>query len=372
MYSPRRHLSRDGFTLIELLVVIAIIAVLIALLLPAVQAAREAARRAQCTNNLKQLGLAVQNYISTNNVFPASSMFLGPAYSTSTTSPGWTSWNESWTLAIMPNLEQTPIWNAYNFHLDGLTLPNTTVGYNAISSLICPSENTKIRPSAPWAPFSYRGNHGGPGVIQNWTGTIVENATTNPATWWGAAGDPNMAFFGIEGVTDGTSNTALISEKLMGVSTTGQPTLTAGSANGIRGLYNVTYSGTYNTQNANNAVAAIGACKAIPPTATDTGQQALNGGFWHAGYPWALLVNEYNHFNTPNGYSCITGTDSAAGSNVWGGTSGMITATSNHPGGVNVGFTDGSVHFIKNSIGPQTWWALGTRNQGEVISSDAY
>jgi prepilin-type N-terminal cleavage/methylation domain-containing protein/prepilin-type processing-associated H-X9-DG protein len=372
-----RSARRQGFTLIELLVVIAIIAVLIALLLPAVQAAREAARRAQCTNNLKQLGLAVHNYISVNNVFPSSSMFLGPAYTaTNTGGVGW-GWNESWTTALLPNLEQTSMFNSFNFHSDGLSVLNTTVGYSAISSLICPSETTKVRPDAPWAPLTYRGNHGGPGVIQNWTGLIVENGTNNPASWWGSAGDPNMAFFGLESVTDGSSNTALFSEKLMGVSqgavTAGAvTTITSNGPTGIRGLFTVTYAGAQNTQNPALALQGLQACQAIPTGSLDNGQIAMNGAFWHAGYPWAILVNGYTHYNTPNGMSCITASDTAAGSNIWGGTSGMITPTSLHPGGVNVGFGDGSVKFIKNSINPQTWWAIGSRNQGEVVSADAY
>ena len=105
----KRKKSWRGFTLIELLVVIAIIAVLIALLLPAVQAAREAARRAQCTNNLKQLGLSVHNYHQQQNCLPATNMFLGP-----TNDLGW-GWNASWAVFMLPNLEQSPLYNAYNF-----------------------------------------------------------------------------------------------------------------------------------------------------------------------------------------------------------------------------------------------------------------
>jgi len=360
--------SRQGFTLIELLVVIAIIAVLIALLLPAVQAAREAARRAQCVNNLKQLGLAVHNYHSVNNVLPATSMFLGPAYSTTPgVGPGW-GWNASWTTSILPGLEQSALYNSYNFHIDGLDVANTTVGYNSLAFMLCPSENVRQRPSAPWAPLSYRGNHGGPGTISNWSGTIVELGTSNPASWWGAAGDTNMAFFGFEGVTDGTSNTALFSEKLMGVATA----VTSNSPNGKRGLYSATYPGAYNTGNSTSAIAGLAACKSLPNGTADTGEITHNGFIWHAGYPWGILINGYNHFNTPNGFSCVAPDDTAGGSRIWGGTSGMITATSNHSGGVNVGMADGSVKFIKDSVAATTWWAIGTRNQGEVVSSDSY
>src|SRR5512142_788230 len=119
MRQARRSTSlRHAFTLIELLVVIAIIAVLIALLLPAVQAAREAARRAQCVNNLKQLGLAVHNYHSTHNVIPAEGIFLGAAqvgYAAGQ-GPGW-GWALSWQVSLLPNMEQMAAYNSTNFNM---------------------------------------------------------------------------------------------------------------------------------------------------------------------------------------------------------------------------------------------------------------
>jgi len=120
------------------------------------------------------------------------------------------------------------------------------------------------------------------------------------------------------------------------------------------------------------AVAAIAACKSAPGTTAENGELKRNGGFWHAGHPWCITGNGYNHFASPNGISCVSPTDTAAGSRQWGGTSGMISASSNHPGGVNVCFGDGSVKFIKDTISGPTWWALGSRNQGEVVSADAY
>ena len=116
MLSRKRLSARTGFTLIELLVVIAIIAVLIALLLPAVQAAREAARRAQCINNMKQLGLAVHNYHSTHNVIPADGVFLGAAYGPNppAASEGW-GWNASWNISLLPNMEQNPLFSRATF-----------------------------------------------------------------------------------------------------------------------------------------------------------------------------------------------------------------------------------------------------------------
>src|SRR5882757_3742434 len=113
----RRIRSRSiarGFTLIELLVVIAIIAVLIALLLPAVQAAREAARRAQCTNNLKQLGLAVHNYLSQQNTFPPLMGNISAANNITGADPNGVSWPLDWTASLLPQLEQQPLYNALN------------------------------------------------------------------------------------------------------------------------------------------------------------------------------------------------------------------------------------------------------------------
>ncbi|WP_165246734.1 DUF1559 domain-containing protein [Paludisphaera soli] len=358
---------RQAFTLIELLVVIAIIAVLIALLLPAVQAAREAARRSQCVNNLKQLALAIHNYHDANNALPAMVTFLGPAYTLTPGDPGW-GWCAGWPIAIAPNLEQQTLSNAFNFNIQSDQPQNSTVGYTAVGSLLCPSENQAQRPGSPWAPLSYHGNMGGPGVIEAWTGTIVPNYTTNPLSW-GWPGQ-NLAYFGFQSISDGTSNTALISEKLLGLS--GNPVVTPGGNNGKRGYFKVAHAG-FNLPSAtatNEALAFLNACKSAPAT-TNSISSANTGQYWTFGYPWNVGNNAYTHFNTPNGMTCVDSTGNGDGPDN-GGVNGIVTATSNHSGGVNVALADGSVKFIKDSIAPQTWWALGTRNGGEVISSDAY
>ena len=352
---------RSGFTLIELLVVIAIIAVLIALLLPAVQAAREAARRAQCVNNLKQLGLAIHNYHSTNNCLPPEDMFLGPGPVT-----GW-GWNASWAVVLLPNLEQTPLWNSYNFSQSADSPLNTTVTYNGVGAFLCPSESIKQRPAPPWAPTNYVSNHGGPGVIRDWSGTIVQFFTSNPGAWWGA--DSNLGIFGFESVTDGTSNTALFSEKLLGT----QSPITASGPLARRGIYvvNITYDGQNASPNdVTGATSAVQVCKGVPGTQAARGESWLNGFSWALGYPWHTMVNSYTHYNTPNGLNCMNNTD--LNTQGWGGLAGMSTASSNHPGGVNVCMTDGSVKFIKDSVSVTTWWAIGTRNGGEAISADAF
>lgn len=359
-----------GFTLIELLVVIAIIAVLIALLLPAVQAAREAARRAQCTNNLKQLGLAVQNYNSSVNAIPAANMFLGPGNGL-----GWGNC-ASWAVFLLPYIEQSPMYNSFNFMVNADNPMNSTVNYNLITVFQCPSDNQKTRPNNPWAPTNYFGNYGGPPVMRMWSGMIVPFLTHGPPGdptipgdpyWWGS--DANLGFFGLEGVTDGTSNTALFSEKLTGNSA-GSPLPYASETQlAKRGVFlsaSVPY--TYNTTNMQLALTGIQACQAIPGTTQASGNSWMIGYSWAVGYQWNWGENCYNHYNTPNKFTC----DSTSDAQSFGGYSMMTPPTSNHPGGVNVGFTDGSVHFVKDSVNPQTFWAIGTRNGGEVVSASSY
>jgi prepilin-type N-terminal cleavage/methylation domain-containing protein/prepilin-type processing-associated H-X9-DG protein len=378
------HPSSRGFTLIELLVVIAIIAVLIALLLPAVQAAREAARRAQCTNNLKQLGLAVQNYISQNNAFPplsASYNYVGTALPNSNVG----GWPLAWTVALLPFIEQGPLFNATNYSAGMGDPPNqNTITSTKIAALLCPSENLKVGPWISTNMASYRNNVGGPGSILSWSGPIVPMQPTPQNTSGPAlpATNGNMVTFGMEGVTDGTSNTAAISERLIGTgdngNSSGNPTTMSGNKNlAVRGLFSTTVTITVDgggATGATQAQALYQACNAIPGTQLFTVSQGTSSGWW-CGFSWDgntgwnLDFNSYNHWNTPNKLGCTA-------SNSWDVLTGSpldaIPPTSNHPGGVNIAFCDGSVHFIKDSINAQTWWALGTRNQGEVVSSDSY
>jgi prepilin-type N-terminal cleavage/methylation domain-containing protein/prepilin-type processing-associated H-X9-DG protein len=386
----QRKRSWRGFTLIELLVVIAIIAVLIALLLPAVQAAREAARRAQCTNNLKQLGLSVHNDHQQQNVIPPTNMFLGPGAADN----GW-GWNASWAVFMLPNLEQQPLYNAYNFSVradaNGAVaqgLANTSVTYTAVATFSCPSDNQKVRPLQPYAPTNYVGNHGGPGTIRMWSGTIVEFLTSGPpgstilppgTYWWGA--DSNLGFFGFEGVTDGTSNTALFSEKLLGWPNGNQGgSLNVASPEARRGIYTPSnMPGSFNQGTTGNpsglalAQQGVQVCKSLNPASSGvaSGNSWLSGFSWAIAYEWHWVNSGYSHYNTPNGFICLNmNTDPQPG--VWGGGVGAVSPSSNHSGGINVCFTDGSVRFVKDTVNPQTWWAIGSRNGGEVVGSDQY
>lgn len=364
----RRSRRSRGFTLIELLVVIAIISVLIALLLPAVQSAREAARRAQCTNNLKQLGLAAQNYVSVHNVLPPHGMFLGPAYGTPPppTWDGW-GWAASWTTVMLPQLEQQPLFNSFNFNLDASIPANYTVGFNQLGFLLCPSDGTNKRVAEPWGSSNYSGNWGGPGIIRNWSGVIVPHYTRYPGAWWG--NDSNLGVFGMESITDGTSNTSLFSERLLGLPP-GEQVQSPADADGKRGVWTLGALNA-NTRDANQARAAVQQCRNITGPSRGTPHWSyLSGAHWSLSYPWHWMNNAYSHFSPPNGNTCVPASD--GGGAEWGGQTGLIPPTSNHSGGVNMAMCDGSVRFVKDGVNLDTWWAVGTRRSKDIVSSESF
>src|SRR5258708_5754449 len=167
---------RRGFTLIELLVVIAIIAVLIALLLPAVQAAREAARRAQCVNNLKQLGLAVMNYADVNGALPPTAINAKP-------SNGLTP-DFSMKTRLLPHMEQTPAYNALNFSAYYNSAQNFTVRCMAINTFVCPSDGSN--PSSSLTSGTLIGTPGTTNYPNN-IGTFASESGSSPGTIDGPA-----------------------------------------------------------------------------------------------------------------------------------------------------------------------------------------
>ncbi|MDR3618976.1 MAG: DUF1559 domain-containing protein [Paludisphaera borealis] len=344
--------SRRAFTLIELLVVIAIIAVLIALLLPAVQSAREAARRAQCVNNMKQIGLAVHNYISSNDVLPVMSMQNCPSCAWG---PGYTGWMAS----ILGGLEQGAIYNTINFSLYMNMDANTTAGIAQLAVFLCPSDTSTVRPSGYWATTTYAANLGGPPPIQFWNGVVVPTASN----FWYTG--PGCGPITIASITDGTSNTALLSEHTGGLD--GNPVILLGSNQSKKGYYAVPgfSSPAPNLPNGNQvALSFIQACNALP-TSTPSAGTWVFGWSYTQNMPYEAANTTYVHWNTPNKASCnYTGENSTMYA--------AATANSFHSGGVNMGFADGSVRFVKDSVNMATWWALGSRAGGEVVSADAY
>ena len=160
-------------------------------------------------------------------------------------------WNASWPVCLLPNIEQNPLYNAYNHGMDPDHAPEIDASvYNAISTLLCPSDNQRTRPNYPWAPMNYHGNYGGPGPIR-WLERhdrrrrsrapppIRSRSTAGALAPAGGVRTANLAYFGFEAITDGSSNTALFSEKLLGYAagTTGNATPRIWLRQPERGIY---------------------------------------------------------------------------------------------------------------------------------------
>jgi prepilin-type N-terminal cleavage/methylation domain-containing protein/prepilin-type processing-associated H-X9-DG protein len=404
-----RH--RRAFTLIELLVVIAIIAVLISLLLPAVQSAREAARRAQCTNNLKQICLALHNYISSNDAVP-------PAYIVYSPVGGFNTAQDYSALArMLPFLEQQAIYNAINFNVsarwggttfqdvgangsffgstsssDSFGLMNATATANQIQSLLCPSDtdlaNLQYYVFYPNGPQHLVGRHnypinGGASPFRSANGGELNGMVYIPTYHAGLAnaaglsasempsGTGPASLFNVSAetpitiatITDGTSNTAAFSEWIRadGLQPRG---IGWGAQNGKDGLGQIYHCDTPCVSN--QFAGQLNQDFLFQQICDNSGKVQV---YTWKGDWWIDDKESYSHSVGPNHRSCWY--DDIQG-RPWAGSASLVSASSRHPGGVNTGFADGSVRFIKSTVSSPVWVGVGTRNGGEVVSSDSY
>ncbi len=387
-----------GFTLIELLVVIAIIAVLIALLLPAVQSAREAARRAQCSNNLKQIGLAMHNYHSSHGSFPPGGMYAA-AYSPSYPGGygkgvGWGTWSAQ--AMMLGYLEEMPLYNAANFYW-AVAMPgpawnmNSTVSCRIISTFICPSDGlAPINPQGGvWTgetnnylaslgtTTAYGGNSPSNGQAGSKFGTAASPAGLSSDTTGVFSQGGNV--YGITDIPDGTSNTIAFGETLVGDNTIQVQKWRDGPV-----LLGATCQAN---QPINGQLGGYDVSK-VPFAAVTADLVACQRGFAAAaainfngayltnqkGFRWAQDTGGFALFNTivpptSQTYSfawCLF----TANKNSDASDGQYQNASSNHPGGANFLYCDGGVRFMKSSINIQAYWGLGTRSGGELYTPD--
>jgi prepilin-type N-terminal cleavage/methylation domain-containing protein len=364
-------LIRRAFTLVELLVVIAIIGVLIALLLPAVQAAREAARRMQCSNNLKQLGLALQNYHDTQGAFPASRTIFN---NYNTASGGTYNRDDDRGLVgaivfLLPYFEQNAMYDQFVSQSQTVAANSypwvNSLCAGSISPLYCPSDSNATKPESEngLSKMSLMVSHGD-GIWNNnrradngdgrGLALVSDRGMFAPRTWH------DMAF-----CTDGTSNTIAASEAVGGEAST------KNLKGGIFGS-----PGMYDNDNArpidcvNNAVSTDDRNVLVSGTDTRRGQIFLDGRTSSAGFTTVL---------PPNSPSCLRDSSNHLPAIMsWG----VFAATSHHTNGVNGVYVDGSVHFISETIdsgNPNNyqkaagtspygiWGALGTPKGAETV-----
>ncbi|XZE19088.1 DUF1559 domain-containing protein [Pirellulaceae bacterium SH449] len=311
-----RRTRSSGFTLVELLVVIAIIGILVGLLLPAVQSAREAARRIQCQNNLKQLALAAHNFHDAYKRFPSGGL-----------PPTATSGSQFSALAqLLPFIEQGNVYAMIDLSVPVQHDANANARNTQISTFLCPSEPRMNPMPSLGAPTNYMSNTGAmpffvvPGP-QLFSGVFYVNTTVRFAD-----------------ITDGTSQTALFSERLM--------------SDGSNGIISPLEDVFFHPGNPATSDETHTLCQGVDIT------NLANQFPLFMGAPWLHHQHRYQHVSPPNSRSC--------GFFVVG--KATMAATSRHVGGVNVALADGSVTFVTSNIDTSTWRAIGTRNGGEIAS----
>jgi prepilin-type N-terminal cleavage/methylation domain-containing protein/prepilin-type processing-associated H-X9-DG protein len=363
-----RRVRPCGFTLIELLVVIAILAVLIGLLLPAVQKVRAAAARLSCSNNLKQLGLALHNYESANDSFPPAA-----TYSYTNVDANGVTANESWAVGarLLPYIEQdnsaaviTKVSGTINGPRGDGDPAVSAVVQQRLPLFICPSDPNTV-PVADGTNFIYPINYGfnyGTWQLYNWStgaqgdGTFLITTPLNGATTGVRIG----------GISDGLSNTLGAAEvKALTINLRGAGTPPAGlpapgSIQGygttLRFLTGSTTLGSGHKEWGDARVIQTGVTTTFTPNTLVPCPGGTAGGT--SGVTYDV---DFSSFTEGNGIAYI-GTNSA--------TYAAVTARSYHAGGVNALLMDGSVRFVSNAVSTATWQGLGTRAGGEVPGSD--
>ena len=333
----RRHSTRTrrrGFTLVELLVVITVIGLLIALLLPAVQAVRESARRSQCTNNLKQIGLALAHYESALGAYPFGVGGGGPPDRV----PRWSAHSQ-----LLLQLEQQALFYQLNFaflpwaHDPVYPLQNRTALSTKLAVFLCPSDVDQIVEKHGLAHNNYRGCAGT--LPYNLVLDSPDKTGRNDGTFWYQSAVRSAS------ISDGLSTTVVFSERCLGNSTKPDP----------RGDYYLVGD-------------TVTECVTATPGITPRYDDAPNYVEW-SGERWGdgnVFYTRYHHIFTPNKVSCLLGGYSDSSSQV------VVTATSRHPGGVNVLMGDGSVRFVKDSVDTNIWKAIGTIAGRETVGSDSF
>jgi len=330
MYPMSAHRSRRGFTLIELLVVIAIIAILVGLLLPAVQQAREAARRSSCKNNLKQIGLALHNYLGTHTVFPPSVCVSGDPMSGYLAGGQW-----SIHARILPFVDQANAYNNADLELDYEDTVNFSVAALRVPIYLCPSEvNDRARPTGTIThyPVNYGFNGGTWHVFDNTSkagsnGAFYPNSRTSPRDFTDGMSN-TLGFAEVKAYThykrDTDDGTATLPGNLMSLGGGDSSTRTSGHTEWVDGRVH------------QSGFTAVFRPNSITPVGSATG-----------------LDGDYTSCREAN--TC-TGPTYAA-----------VTARSWHEGIVQVLLMDGSTRAVSENINLATWRNLSSRNDGQVL-----